>query len=191
MILRQVLFTGKDCRMHDEQWVTEQQGMEVGDFHTVVNAFTEGLRELPTDYAARVKNFLAEYLGSPRHPVPFGGRVKDFEQLDAWLADQEAPPYLLLAAPAGRGKSALLLRWRQRLLARPDLAAAYFPVSIRFRTNLAGVVFPSLVALLASLHGEKVPADPNMHEEVWRGLLVDYMTRPLPDGRPLVLIRDA
>jgi hypothetical protein len=63
-------------------------------------------------------------------------------------------------------------------------------VSIRFRTNLAGVVFPSLVALLAHLHGEKVPGDPNMHEEVWRGLFVDYMTRPLPDGRPLVLILD-
>jgi len=176
--------------MHDEQWVTEQQGMEVGDFHTVVNTFTEGLRELPTDYAARVKNFLAEYLGSPRHPVPFGGRARDFEQLDAWFADQEAPPYLLLAAPAGRGKSALLLRWRQRLLARPEVAAVYFPVSIRFRTNLAGVVFPALVALLANLHGEKVPGDPNMHEEVWRGLLVDYMTRPLQDGRPLVMILD-
>ena len=99
--------------MHDEQWVTEQQGMEVGDFHTVVNAFTEGLRELPTDYAARVKNFLAEYLGSPRHPVPFGGRVRDFEQLDAWFADQEAPPYLLLAAPAS-AQRIVLLRQRTR-----------------------------------------------------------------------------
>ncbi len=170
----------------------EQQAdwMTMDDFNTLVNAFTEGLRELPTDYVARVKNFLAEYLGSARHPVPFGGRGKDFDSLDDWLADQDAPPYLLLAAPAGRGKSALLLRWRQRLLNRPHLAAIYFPVSIRFRTNLAGVVFPSLVALLAHLHGEKVPVDPNMHEEVWRGLLVDYMTRPLPDGRSLLLILD-
>jgi len=162
----------------------------VDDFNTVVNTLTEGLRELPTDYAARVKNFLAEYLGSPRHPVPFGGRVEEFDYLDGWLADQDAPSYLLLAAPAGRGKSALLLRWCQRLLARPDFAAIYFPVSIRFRTNLAGVVFPSLVALLANFHGEKMPADPNVQEEIWRGLLVDYMTRPLPDGRILVLILD-
>src|SRR2546421_56686 len=105
--------------MRDEHQEREQQaeGMAVSDFSTVVTAFTAGLRELPTDYAARVKNFLAEYLGSARHPVPFGGRVRDFESLDNWLADQEAPPYLLLAAPAGRGKSALLLRWRQRLLA--------------------------------------------------------------------------
>jgi len=57
--------------MHD-------RAMEHGDFQNIVNAFTQGLRELPTDYAARVKNFLAEYLGSLEHPVPFGGRTRDF-----------------------------------------------------------------------------------------------------------------
>lgn len=171
--------------MQDEYRVTEY-----ADFNTIVNSFTQGLRELPADYVTRVKNFLAEYLGSPQHPVPFGGRVKDFAQLDAWLADTQAAPYLLLAAPAGRGKSALLLRWCQRLQTRRDLVVAYFPVSIRFQTNLAGVVFPALVALLASLHGEKAPADPNLHEEVWRGLLVNYITRSLPDGRSLVLVLD-
>lgn len=165
--------------------------IEPENFQMVVNTFTQGLRELPTDYVARVKNFLAEYLGTSRHPVPFGGRVRDFERLDTWLADTEASPYLLLAAPAGRGKSALLLRWCQRLYAqRRNLAIAYFPVSIRFRTNLAGVAFPSLVALLASQHGEKVPADPNLHEDVWRSLLAEYLMRPLPDGRSLLLVLD-
>lgn len=161
-----------------------------GDFQTRVNSFTQGLRELPTDYVARVKNFLAEYLGSPQHPVPFGGRVRDFALLDTWLSEMQATPYLLLAAPAGRGKSALLLHWCQQLFTRRDLAIAYFPVSIRFRTNLAGVVFPSLAALLARLHGEQVPTDPNMPEEVWRGLFADYIARPLPDGRQLVLVLD-
>jgi uncharacterized protein YeeX (DUF496 family) len=160
------------------------------DFNTTVNNLTQSLRDLPTDYAARVKNFLAEYLGSPQHPVPFGGRFRDFEHLDDWLSDPQSSPYLLLAAPAGRGKSALLLRWCQRLLVRRDHAVAYFPVSIRFRTNLAGVTFPALVALLARLHSEKVPADPNLPEEVWRSLLVNYLTRPLPAGRSLVLVLD-
>ncbi len=171
--------------MQDEYQVTEH-----GNFQTVVNTFTQGLRDLPTDYAARVKNFLTEYLGTSRHPVPFGGRVKDFEHLDTWLTDTQATPYLLLAAPAGRGKSALLLRWCQRLLSQRNLAIAYFPVSIRFRSNLAGVAFPSLVARLAALHGEKVPTDPNLHEDVWRGLLAEYMTRPLPGGRTLLLVLD-
>jgi hypothetical protein len=76
------------------------------DFQTIVNSFTQRWRDLPTDYAARVKNFLAEYLGSLEHPVPFGGHTRDFEQLDDWLADTQSSPYLLLAAPAGRGKSA-------------------------------------------------------------------------------------
>ncbi len=168
----------------------EHQMLAPTDFTMVANALTQGIRDLPTDYVARVRNFLAEYLGNSRHPVPFGGREKDFEHLNLWLADAQASPYLLLAAPAGRGKSALLLRWCQRLLARRDLAVAYFPVSIRFRTNLASVAFPTLVALLAQLHGEKVPADPNMHEEVWRGLFVDYINRPLSDGRSLLLVLD-
>ncbi|HLI71946.1 MAG TPA: ATP-binding protein [Ktedonobacteraceae bacterium] len=160
------------------------------DFSVVIQTLTEGLRDLPTDDAARVKHFLTEYLGEPRHPVPFGGRERDFERLDDWLAGRQATPYALLAAPAGRGKSALLLRWCQRLLARPDLAVVYFPVSIRFRTNLAGVVFPALVALLARLHGETLPSDPHTREEVWRSLLTAYMTRPLPDGRKLLLVLD-
>ncbi len=171
--------------MHEQYRATEST-----DFQTIANTFTQGLRELPTDYVTRVKNFLAEYLGTSHHPVPFGGRVRDFEQLDAWLSHTQATPYMLLAAPAGRGKSALLLRWCQRLLAQRNLAITYFPVSIRFRTNLAGVAFPSLVALLASLHGEKVPTDPNLHEDIWRGLFTEYIKRPLPDGRPLLLVLD-
>src|SRR5260370_17113141 len=88
---------------------------------------------------------------------------------------------------AGGGNCAWVGSGFEGLLSRAGLGAISFPVSIGFRTNLAGVVFPSLVALLANFHGEKVPADPNVQEEVWRGLLVDYMTRPLPDGRSLVL----
>ena len=66
--------------MHDEHRVTDHKarGMVEGNLHTLVNIFTEGLRDLPTDYATRVKHFLAEYLGGPRHPVPFGGRARDF-----------------------------------------------------------------------------------------------------------------
>lgn len=159
-------------------------------FHTSISLFTAGLRDLPTDDVARVRHFLAEYLGDTRHPVPFGGRARDFERLDSWLLEDAEAPYALLAAPAGRGKSALLLRWCERLLTRADLAVVYFPVSIRFRTNLAGVVFPALVALLARLHGENLPDDPHTSTEVWRGLLSAYIARPLPDERRLLLVLD-
>ncbi|HVU68670.1 MAG TPA: hypothetical protein VHD63_16155, partial [Ktedonobacteraceae bacterium] len=160
------------------------------NFNDAVNILTEGLRDLPTDDVTRVRHFLTEYLGDPRRPVPFGGRSQDFARLDDWLAETEGEPYALLAAPAGRGKSALLLRWCQHVLGRLDLAVVYFPVSIRFRTNLAGVVFPALVALLARWHGERLPADFHTSEEVWRGLLMEYLTRPLPGGRRLLLVLD-
>src|SRR5690242_13693629 len=136
------------------------------DLSASINALTAGLRDLPADSVTRVSHFLREYLGSAQHPVPFGGRGREFARLDDWLSKPAAPPYVLLAAPAGRGKSALLLRWCQQLLSQPEIAVVYFPVSIRFRTNLIGVVLPSLVALLAHQHGEHIPADPNVSDEV-------------------------
>ncbi|GCE21927.1 hypothetical protein [Dictyobacter kobayashii] len=82
------------------------------------------------------------------------------------------------------------MHWCQQLFKRRELAIVYFPVSIRFRTNLAGITFPALAALLASLHGEQIPKDPNLAEEFWRTLLSDYLMRPLPDGRRLLLVLD-
>jgi hypothetical protein len=69
------------------------------------------ISSFPTDYAVRVRNFLTEYIGTPDQPVPFGGRDADFAYLNAWLHDPLASPYLLVAGPAGRGKSSLLARW--------------------------------------------------------------------------------
>jgi len=74
----------------------------------------QGITFLPTDYAMRIRNFILEYIGTLQRPVPFGGRQADLQTLDGWLDDPDAPPYLLLTAPAGRGKSALLVRWLER-----------------------------------------------------------------------------
>ncbi|HEX8221477.1 MAG TPA: hypothetical protein VF914_19980 [Chloroflexia bacterium] len=153
---------------------------------------TAGLSRLATDYSSRVRRFLDEYVGTPDEPVPFGGRDEELASLDAWLDDPEAPPYKLAAAPAGRGKSALLVHWSRRLLPRKreDVAIAFFPVSVRYRTNLAGVVFPALAARLAKLYGEDPPTDPNIAIETWREWVAGYLNRPLPDGRRLLLILD-
>ena len=92
----------------------------------------------------------------------------------------------MLAAPAGRGKSALLVRWSRTLAAREDLAVVFFPVSIRFSTNLAQVVFPTLAARLAALHGEILQVRPDASVEMWRGLVANYLARPLPEGQRLI-----
>jgi hypothetical protein len=157
--------------------------------HHLPASLTGGIAALPADYASRVQAFLAEYLGTDRRPVPFGGRDTEMAQLDAWLDGADAPPYLLLAGPAGRGKSALLVRWTQRLQGRPGLALAYFPVSVRFGTNLAGVVFAGLGARLAALHGERPPAA-EASAELWREFLASYLARPLPAGRRLLVVLD-
>jgi len=168
--------------------VIKPQG-PVTQYFGPVHQLTEGINRLPTDYAIRIQNFLTEYLGTPQHPVPFGGRQAMLEILDAWLSNPTAPPYLLLAAPAGRGKSAVLAHWSIHLEPDPNVSVVFIPVSIRFRTNLAGVVFAALAARLAVLYGEKVLIT-DQSAEFWRGIASSYLSRPLPDGRSLVVILD-
>ncbi len=170
--------------------LVQTQQQSISDSNLVIQQFISGMTALPTDYAARIQNFLIEYLGTPNRPVPFGGREADLAILDSWLDDALSPPYLLLAAPAGRGKSALLTRWSQRLVARKDLAVAFLPISIRFRTNLSGVFFAALSARLAGLYGEPLSLSAGSSAEMWRGTVSDYLDRSLPDGRRLLLILD-
>lgn len=152
------------------------------------NPIVEGINLLPYDYDQRIQNFLTEYLGTESPPVPFGGRDEALHMLDAWLA--KTTPYLLLAAPAGRGKSALLVRWLDSLSAREDLALAFVPVSIRFGTNMERVFYAALAARLAFLHGDDVPASPETSTAVYRGLVSDYLSKPLANGRTLLVVLD-
>lgn len=152
------------------------------------NPIVEGINLLPYDYDQRIQNFLTEYLGTESHPVPFGGRDEALKMLDAWLA--ETTPYLLLAAPAGRGKSALLVRWLDSMKTREDLALAFVPVSIRFGTNMERVFYAALAARLAFLHGDDIPASPETSTAVYRGLVADYLSKPLANGRTLLVVLD-
>ncbi len=158
--------------------------------HYGTQLYLNGIGSLPYDYAPRIENFLSEYLGTSTAPVPFGGREQDLKALDDWLADDAAPPYLMMAAPAGRGKSALLVRWTRQLLVRPLISLVFVPISIRFRTNLSAVTFATLAARLATLHGDKVPETRSPTAEDWRGLVTDYLRRPLPNGGTLVVVLD-
>ena len=156
----------------------------------VIQQIAEHLPTYATDYTTRLEHFHQEYIGTAERPVPFGGRSQDLTLLHTWLENPEAPPYLLLTAPAGRGKSALLVHWSQQQLVRPELAVTFFPISVRFRTNLAGVVFPTLASRMAALHQEKVTLTADTPVEVWREFLAEYLARPLPDGRRHLLLLD-
>ena len=159
-----------------------------GDQNTV-NYFAEPARTLPTDYAGRVENFLHEYLGTPGRPVPFGGRTAELADLSRWLEDETARPYLLITAPAGRGKSALLTRWAAALQQRPDVAVAFAPISIRFNTNLYGVTFAILATQLAQIYNKPAPQKDET-PEMWRAFVTETLRQPPPDGKRLVLVVD-
>ncbi len=159
-----------------------------GDRNTI-NYFTAPARALRTDYRSRVEEFLLEYLGTPDAPVPFGGRDRELQQLSEWLIDGERTPRLLLTAPAGRGKSALLVRWLAGLRGREDLHVVFAPVSIRFRTNLYDVTFAILAHQLAAIYG-KEPPGVDEPPEVWRGMVSQLLREPPPDGRGLLLVMD-
>jgi hypothetical protein len=153
-----------------------------------IQYLTAPVRRLSFDYATSIENFLRLYLGTPREPVPFGGRDEALRALDAWLEDPQRP-FALLTAPAGRGKSALLVRWMTALRERqPDFPVAFVPVSTRFNTNLESVTFGALATQLARLLGEEVPADPNTPGQVWRSMVSGYLRRPAPQGRLLVIL---
>ncbi|MCB1956123.1 MAG: DUF4062 domain-containing protein [Rhodocyclaceae bacterium] len=150
----------------------------------------EALKPVSGEYFARVRSFVAEYAGSEGRSVPFGGREAELASLDRWLDDPAAPPCLLVSASAGRGKSALLVHWSRALAGRADVDCVFFPVSVRFRTNLAGVIFPSLCASLSAVTGGGPLPAPDASPEVWRGHLADRLLRARPDGRRLVLVVD-
>ncbi len=173
--------------------IRQAVGVAIGPEASVSVNITRGLDELPTRYDGRVRNFLEYYLGIPEQPAPFGGRAADLAMLNTWLATKNAPHYTFLVAPAGRGKSALLAHWVQQLNLKPstapnDLNIVYFPISIRFNTNLETVVFASLAARMAHLYGEKIPQA--FDAQQYRGVFSDYLRRTPPNGGPLLVVID-
>ena len=98
------------------------------DLHRFLSErMTSAVKSLRPPHANRVRRFVEAYVGSPESMVPFGGRGAELRQLDTWLDDPDGSPYCLLVAPAGRGKSALLVRWSNDVAARDDRAVVFFP----------------------------------------------------------------
>lgn len=137
----------------------------------------------PLGEPPRVCNFLAHYRGTNDHPVLFVGREDDLAALDAWLGDPHAPPYLLIEAPAGMGKSALLARWTERLLARPQLEVLFFPISLRFQTNREADLFGYLLPRL----GRTAPV---LAPSAQKDMLLEALQTPPPEGRTRLVILD-
>jgi uncharacterized protein YeeX (DUF496 family) len=141
-------------------------------------------------YEHALQNYFLEYLGLPGQPRPFGGREDATRYLNRWLGDPGRPNKLMLAAPSGRGKSALLVHWARQL--PEDWQVVFVPVSIRFGTAAERPFFPILAARLAEALGDRDRPAPEKADDAayCRALAQEYLSQPLPEGRPLVLIID-
>jgi hypothetical protein len=150
----------------------------------------EIVRERPRPFASAIENFISYYLGSPSEPEPFGGRDQALAALTGWL-DGPGEPYLLLTAPAGRGKSALLVHWIDRLGRDPDGPGVVFvPMSIRYRLNTSHQVFGALVARLADAYGDEPPRLAGDGMDELRDRFSGYLRCAPPGGRVLLVVLD-
>jgi hypothetical protein len=139
--------------------------------------------------------FESYYLkGEAGAPVPFGGRDRELAGLTRWL-DAGANPRLLLSAPAGRGKSALVVKWidhlkRQHKVNRPNTRQLIsIPVSNRFGTNSPIVYLGRLAGELAHIADELAP-DITVPEDNLRGRISQLLGRIEGKGTPLLLVFD-
>ncbi len=161
---------------------------------TINNYIVDGLVHVASyNPGRRIRKFLNEYLGSAENPVAFGGRQAQLDELNGWIDDPTAQPYYLLAAEAGRGKSALVCRWMAQLLQRDDVEVVFIPISIRFEMASQKEVFEALAARLAKVHQAAHRSEATravLSPEQWRTVCESYLDRPVPAGKQLVVILD-
>lgn len=134
-----------------------------------------------------VQQFLHQYLGTVAVPAPFGGRDAEMAALDHWLGD-DACPFAVMAARAGRGKSALVTRWAARLARSATTDVIVVPISIRFDTALSPAAISILGARLRHIDADpsELPTDAN----TWVSTISDGLREDRPPGRRLVVIID-
>ena len=139
--------------------------IDIGTFRGHDFIITFAATAATVSFQSKVEEFLEEYLVSETGPVPFGGRERELADLDSWLIDEQASSRLLLTAPAGRGKSALLVHWVTSLHVRNftnnskrGWCVAFVPISIRKSTNLPSVFYQALAKRLADIAGEELSA---------------------------------
>jgi hypothetical protein len=152
-----------------------------------VQALGEGLAGLPNSPLDGFEHFLREYLGTQELPAPFGGRDAAFRALDDWLADPGSS-FALLVAEAGRGKSALLVRWVSDIAQRIGASIVFVPVSIRFGTAAKTVAWSMLGARLRYLHHEV--GDPPPDPGAWLGEISIRLRQDRIDHHSLLIVLD-
>ncbi len=87
-----------------------------------------------------------------------------------------------MTAPAGRGKSMLLVQWLGRLK-QADLELVFVPISLRYETNRPIVYLEALAARLAELLDETLTPPLANPAEYFKDRAVAFLSRLPREGR--------
>src|SRR5262249_8521281 len=147
------------------------------------------------EFQRKVRAFRDEYLISELGKVPFGGRDRELNCLDAWLCDDKAAPRMLVTAPAGRGKSALLVQWMKLLEDRGLLAEGkwqlvFIPISIRDGTNRPTVFLGGLASRLAEITDEPIAREAMGNPDALKDIVQDQLESIASTGQRVLVLMD-
>lgn len=146
------------------------------------------LGRLTTGYRSQIDDFVRSYIGTDTTPVPFGGREAQFQTLNEWFETGEKK--CLLTAPAGHGKSALLVHWLFDQKSQDEIDIVFVPISTRFSTNHSAVFLEVLVQQLADILGEQLDAPENHREIYYIDKFKEYIPKADARNKPLLIVID-
>lgn len=155
------------------------------DQRSLTRAAEQLARSVPGDapqYRGAIRQFVEIYLGTDTAPEPFGGRDADFLALNNWLADRQAQDRMLVTAPAGRGKTALLVRWTKQLPEHLGVKIVFVPIRADLGTADPRVFYSAFSSRIADAMADKGLSeqwpldreDPESHRDRIDGLLSSY-----------------
>ncbi len=153
-----------------------------------IGKLERNLSQAAPKYPEPIWQFREQYLENNGQPVPFGGRDHELKLLNEWL-DDDLLPYRLLCAPAGRGKSALIVRWLESIEDRDGIEVVFFPVSSRFDINLRHQILEGVTGQLAGVFNEPPPRS-ELSVDAYRETIAQYLTRSLGPDTKLVVVID-
>ncbi len=147
----------------------------------------------PYKVTGKIKFFRDSYLISDSGPLAFGGRDQEIQFLNSWLQDEGAPNRLLMTAPTGRGKSALLVRWTEELrrtVVGECWQIVFVPISLRFNTNRPSVFYESFASRLVEIDGKPIQNPVGDPEGFYTGIIAQKLGELAETNQKILIVID-
>jgi predicted Ser/Thr protein kinase len=140
--------------------------------------FTRGF---PEQQREAIRHLLEQYT------YVFGGRRSEIDELDRWLLGQSR--LCVVHAPAGTGKTALLVNWALRLEQSGYANVLFYPINRRYQTADEYSVLYGLAKLLCTATADERQLD-QLPPQQLRAVISNKIRTDSTDGKRLVVIVD-